>query len=121
MPRYEAYLGANKPETLAAGEGEADAKYGVVHQSFATGETRWVGGFAHYGMAMRAVHANTHHLGFGIMCLLRPEPEQPRAVQEYTFTNGIPVLTPREKTEVYAMAYGASARKAFEAGAAQGA
>lgn len=84
---YQAYLGAEKPETLAAGSGEPGAEYGVVRQDYTTGEVTWTGAYRHYGEAMKAIQAVTTHLGFGILTRLRETP-----ATEYTFTNGIPVV-----------------------------
>lgn len=85
--KYEAYLGAEKPETLATGEGDKEANYGVVRQDYHTGEVRWVGAYSHYGEAMKAIQAVTTHLGFGILTRVREARQT-----EYTFTNGIPVV-----------------------------
>lgn len=85
--KYEAYLGPNKPETLASGRGDKDATHAVVRQDYGTGEVRWVGAYKDETTAMYALQAATTHKGFGILCSVRPAPEP-----QYTFTNGIPVI-----------------------------
>lgn len=77
--KLEAYLGPDKPETLAVGEVEGgDAvtplpRYGVVKQNRQTQEVTWVGAYTYYGTAMSRLNTATTHLHFGILTLLREQ------------------------------------------------
>jgi hypothetical protein len=72
MAKMQAYLGPNKPETLAEGNGPANSRYAVVRQDRTTGAVSWVGSYIDYSSAIAALTRNTTHLHFGIQCSVRP-------------------------------------------------
>jgi hypothetical protein len=93
--KMQAYLGPNKPETLAVGNGNPTHEFAVVRQDYGTGATRWVGSYPDERTAMYALQAATTHKGFGILCKTREAP-----ASEYTFTNGIPLVVAEDAAHV---------------------
>ena len=103
--KMQAYLGPNKPETLAVGEGDPSHEYAVIRDSWQDGIT-WIGTYPDERSALGAVDAQTTHKGFGVLCLFRPvdtddvaefiaaRPDLRVAVPatpKYKFIQGIPV------------------------------
>lgn len=82
--KMQAYLGPNKPETLAEGEGNPDHPYAVVKDSAYDGLV-WMGTFPDEASATAAVDDAFSIASFGMLCLVRP------ASQQYSFHRGIPV------------------------------
>lgn len=82
--KMQAYLGQHKLETLAEGEGDPAHPYAVVKDSALDGAV-WVGTFPDEASAVRACNEQWSATSFGVLCRVRP------AVQQYTFTRGIPV------------------------------
>ncbi|QDH48233.1 hypothetical protein SEA_MAMAPEARL_45 [Arthrobacter phage MamaPearl] len=72
MVRMEAYLGPNKPETLAAGEGPDGASVAVVRAFFGSDDCEWVGAYQTTEDALSAVReADSQPHAYGILCSTR--------------------------------------------------
>ena len=78
--KVQAYLGVNKPETLAEGEVETNlgelqfavVKFGREQDPETLGQ--FVGAYTHYGPAVSAVNQHTTHKHYAVLCQLRPAP-----------------------------------------------
>ena len=71
MITYEAFLGPNRPETLAVGQGPVGAVIAVVRQERETGEITWVGTAADTAGAVEMINLVTDNRFFGILCDVR--------------------------------------------------
>lgn len=81
LVQVEAYLGPEKPETIAEaviaipdGKDHRDYHYAVVRQDYATGNTSVVSLDESEAEALKEVRAYTTHKGFGILCNVRTAP-----------------------------------------------
>lgn len=76
--KVEAYLGENKPETLAVGEvteNLQDLQFAVVRfarDADPAEPGEFVDAYTHYGPAVSATNRQTTHRHYGVLCLLRP-------------------------------------------------
>ncbi|ATW58759.1 hypothetical protein KDJ07_gp45 [Arthrobacter phage Urla] len=72
MVRMEAYLGPNRPETLATGDGPDGAAVAVVRGFRDRDECEWVGAYQTTEDALSAVReADSGENAYGILCSTR--------------------------------------------------
>ncbi|ASZ74358.1 hypothetical protein SEA_KINGBOB_44 [Arthrobacter phage KingBob] len=69
--KMEAYLGPNRPETLASGMGEDGSPVAVVRCWPESDRTEWVGAYATTEDALGAVREATNDETYGVLCSTR--------------------------------------------------
>ncbi|QDH48949.1 hypothetical protein KDI96_gp44 [Arthrobacter phage Gisselle] len=71
MVRMEAYLGPNRPETLASGDGPDGAAVAVVKCWPESEHAEWVGAYQSTEEALEAVREATNDETYGVICSTR--------------------------------------------------